>query len=261
MATPIELVDQIAGKEIKARYADIAATATSADSAQSATTANTATTATRASADADGKTISSTYCTKDNAQRYANYVAGNGITITGSGLDPKTVASNLSEAPLVQKTVGIKVIENNNDTASIVSAPDMLLYATTSPFMQGSNGSMYFNITSGTFETYIPEANSTLEVTNEDVRGLDSTILYKCYMKVKVENTSANDDTISISVPSFGTNSTSVSHLAHANTITTMDIIWFSKGHTSFTGTVSGLVSGSIEAGITEIHVVEVRNV
>lgn len=261
MATPIELVDQIAGKEIKARYADIAATATSADSAQSATTANTASIATRASADADGRNIASTYCTKNDAQKYANYVAGPGITITGSGLDPKTVASNLSEAPLVTKTVGIKVIENNDDPVSIVTAPDMLLYATTTPFMQGVNGDMCFNVTGGTFETYIPESNSTLEVTNEDVRGLDSTILYKCYMKVKVVNSSANDGTVTMSVPSFGTNATTVTHLAHANTTTTMDIIWYSKGHTSFTGTVSGLSSGAIEAGITEIHVVEVRYV
>lgn len=212
----------------------------------------------KSSIDSLNNTLTSDYCTKQNAQRYANYVAGPGITITGSGLDPKTVSSNLSEAPLVQKTLGIKIIENNNDTASIVTAPDMLLYATTSPFMQSTNGVMYFNVTSGTFETYIPEANSTLEVTNEDVRGFDATILYKCYMKVKVENTSASDVTITMSVPSFGTNNTSVQHLAHANTTTTMDVIWYSKGHTSFTGTISGLVSG-VSAGIVEIHAVGVR--
>lgn len=212
----------------------------------------------KSSIDNLANTMSNDYCTKNNAQKYANYVAGPGITITGSGLDPKTVSSNLSEAPLVQKTLGVKIIENNDDTASIVTAPDMLLYATNSPFMQSTNGAMYFNVTSGTFETYIPEADSTLEVTNEDVRGFDSTILYKCYMKVKVENTSASDVTITMSVPSFGTNDTSVQHLAHANTTTTMDVIWYSKGRTSFTGTISGLVS-DVSAGVVEIHAVEVR--
>ena len=212
----------------------------------------------KSSIDNLANTMSSDYCTKNTAQRYANYVAGPGITITGSGLDPKTVSSNLSEVPLVQKTLGVKIIENSNDTASIVTAPDMLLYATNSPFMQSTNGAMYFNVTSGTFETHIPEADSTLEVTNEDVRGFDATILYKCYMKVKVENTSASDVTITMSVPSFGTNDTSVQHLANSNTTTTMDVIWYSKGRTSFTGTISGLVSG-VSAGIVEIHAVEVR--
>lgn len=49
MATPIELVDQIAGKEIKAKLADVATTATAATSAQSAM------------ADEDGNNIKATY--------------------------------------------------------------------------------------------------------------------------------------------------------------------------------------------------------
>lgn len=233
--TPTELVDQIDGKELKAKYSD------------------------QAKYDKNNKQIDSFYCSKSDAEKYGRYAGGTGIVITGSGVNSKTVSSNFVELPLHSGT-GIKAeMDANQEYAIIRALPEVLLYRSTSPTMSGTT-TIVPDISGGTSTQWNNLGNDgTLVMDNDGISGLNTDVLYHCSAKFKVSNVSGSAAAVTINASvSFvsGSGESVYGVFSDGDTLVTMD--WYVKGATTITFTATGLSSGSVTAGLAEFSACEV---
>ena len=243
----VTLIDQLGGVELKAKLADLATSATTADSATK---------------DGAGNTITSTYTKTGDTQRYSAYSGGNGIVVTGTGINTKTIASNLVELP-VHSGTGIKVeLDSNQQYAIIRTLPEVLLYHTTGsnwmsstsilPDMQAGTATQWNNL----------GQDGTLAVDNMGISGLANSMLYRCTAKFDIRNTSGSVADIAITASiSFASGLTETVKQSVAGQDDSLLMVWYVRTPATGTPTIEFSATGlssQVEAMLTDASVVEV---
>ena len=236
MAVTETLVDSLGGYGIKARYSDESR---------------------RTTYDSSGKNISTTYCTTSNTQNYANYTGGNGIVVTGTGMNPKSISTNIVELPVHSGTGVLVELDSNQEYAIVRALPELYAYHTTSPMMSTSNAIVPERST-GVTEWNNLGNNGTLATDNNGATGLDSTKVYRCTAKFDVTNSSGSvaDITITASA-SFASGLTETVKQSVAGQADSLLMVWYVKGATDITFAATGL-SATVQAGMTDFSICEV---
>lgn len=255
--TTVNLIDQIGGKELKARYSD------EAD---------------RATKDANGNTISSTYLTtstgdtryitktdtnagKANALKTA-YEAGAGISITQNISDAQlkaVIATDLIETPIVAGT-GMSIVDNTTDV-EFSTLPDTITYVTGSPVM-GASSALPLNMSSGQYASFTTLGqNSGLDLDNDTgITGLDTDKLYRCTTRVQATNTGSSMVVATISAPAWSSgNDSTVSAAVPAGATVILQMQWYSKGNSTLVPTATAVTD--LNTGIVELTAEEVCDV
>lgn len=199
----------------------------------------------------------SRYCTETTAKKLADYAGGNGIVVAGDVYTTKSIASNLTEVPLQDGTgIHVTVVTGGaSDYAEIAAKPEILFYQTTSPITANSDSQISFQLSNNYTAFNTKTANSSLNVTNTSITGLDSNKLYNYNIKACVHTNST--ETVALKGPNWNSNYSWTS--AYVVGDATMELDCYVKGVTGIE--ISSFRTGTAEIGIIEASVTEVCDV
>ncbi len=238
----VNLIDQIGGKELKARFSNEA---------------------NRSTKDGDGNVISSTYIKKTDTNAGKNnalktaYDAGAGILITQNTSDSNlkaVISTDLIETPIVAGT-GMSITDNTTDV-TFSTLPDTIAYVTGNPTV-GASAALPLNMSSyDSFATL--GQNTSLGLDNDDgITGLDTNKLYRCSARVQAVNSGSTTLVATVSAPSWSAgNDATVSASVPAGETVILQMQWYSKGHATLVPTatvVTGLSTGLVELTAEEV--------